>query len=81
MRTHTATFIEEVTVTDPETKTPVKVAIYKHDHSGGLFGVDQNFIKENFDKDETPTVADPFHNEAIVELVIYEISPFLFVGE
>lgn len=76
MKTHTATFIQEVTVIDPDTKAPVKVAIYKHDHSEGMFGVDASFLEQNFDDDETPTVADPFNNEAIVELIEYEIPPF-----
>lgn len=70
MKTHTATFVQTVTVTDPDTNTPVKVAIYKHDNAGwGMFGVDQKFIDDNFDNDETPTVADPFNNECILELI------------
>lgn len=68
MRTQTATFIKEVEVIDPDTNLPVKVAIYKHDSTGEMFGIDTNFINENFEKDETPTVADPFTNNAIVEL-------------
>lgn len=78
MKTQTATFIEEVTITDPDTNTPVKVAIYKHDQTGGMFGIDTSFIEQNFEDDETPTVADPFVNNAILELVDYEIPPYLF---
>lgn len=72
MRTHTATFVTEVTVTDPETKELVKVSIYKHDHSGFMFALDKLFIEANFCDDETPTVADPYNNEAIVELFTFE---------
>jgi hypothetical protein len=78
MKTQTATFIQEVEVIDPDTNAPVKVAIYKHDNSGGMFGVDSSFIEQNFDDDETPTVADPFNNNGIVELIDFEIPPYLF---
>jgi hypothetical protein len=78
MRNTTATFIQEVTVTDPDTNAPVTVSIYKHDTTGGMFGIDSSFIEQNFEDDETPTVADPFVNNAIVELIEYEISPTLF---
>lgn len=78
MRTTTATFIQEVTITDPETNAPVTVSMYKHDITGGIFGIDSSFIEQNFEDDETPTVADPFINNGIVELIEYEISPFLF---
>lgn len=69
MKTFTAIFVQEITVIDPDTKLPVEVAIYKHEQSGGMFGVDSSFIEQNFDEDENPTIADPFNNEAIVELV------------
>jgi hypothetical protein len=68
MKTYTATLVQEVTVTDPDTKANVSVSIYKHDQSGGMFGIDSSFIEQNFDDDETPTVADPFNNDCIVEL-------------
>lgn len=71
MKTNTATFIQEVEVIDPDTKAPVKVAIYKHDITNGMFGIDASFIEQNFDDDETPTVADPFSNNSIVELIDY----------
>lgn len=77
MKTTTATFIQEVTVTDPETNAPVTLSVYKHDTTNGMFAIDASFIEQNFEDDETPTVADPFVNNAILELVEYEISPFL----
>ena len=69
MKTTTATFVKEVEVIDPDTNAPVKIAIYKHDSTGGMFGVDASFIEQNFEDDETPTLADPFVNNAIVELI------------
>jgi hypothetical protein len=81
MKTTSATFIQQVTVTDPETNAPVQLSVYKHDSSGGMFAIDSSFIEQNFEDDETPTVADPFTNNAIVELIEYEISPFLFTDK
>lgn len=78
MKTTTATFIQQVTVTDPETNAPVQLSVYKHDTSGGMFAIDSSFIEQNFEDEETPTVADPFTNEAIIELIEYEIPPHLF---
>jgi len=75
MKTTTATFVKEVEVIDPDTNKPVKVAIYKHDQTNEMFGIDASFIDDNFE-DETPTVADPFTNNAIVELVNYEMYSF-----
>jgi hypothetical protein len=65
---NTALFVSQVTVTDPDTGNPVQVSIYKHENSGGMFGVDSSFIEQNFEDDETPMVADPFNNESFVEL-------------
>jgi hypothetical protein len=39
----TAKFVTEVTVTDPDTKLPVEVAIYK-EAAGGMFGVDSSYL-------------------------------------
>lgn len=68
MKTNTATFVKEVTVIDPDTQAEVKVSIYKHDNSGGMFGIDSSFIEQNFEDEETPMIADPFNNDSIVEL-------------
>ena len=38
-------FIQEVTVTDPDSHLPVEVSIYKDVDSGGLFGVDSSFLE------------------------------------
>jgi hypothetical protein len=69
MKITTATFVKEVTVTDPETNAPVNIAIYKHNSIGGMFGIDASFIEQNFEDDEIPTITDPFVNNAILELI------------
>lgn len=81
MRTQTATFVTNVTVTDPETNNTVTLAIYKHDYTGEMFGIDKKFIRENFDDDETPTVADPFNNNGIVELINFNNINFREIEE
>jgi hypothetical protein len=57
----TAQFVSEVVVTDPDTKLPVHVAIYKEEH-GGMFGVDSSFL-ENTDK----KVVSPFGNGIVID--------------
>lgn len=69
MKVLSATFVTEVKVIDPDSKGEVGIAIYKHDHSGGMFGVDSSFIEQNFEDDENPIIADPFNNNCLVELV------------
>lgn len=63
-----ATFVQEITVIDPDNKSEVKISIYKHDSSVGMFGIDSSFIEQNFEDDDIPTISDPFNNNAIVEL-------------
>lgn len=65
---NTAKLISEIFVIDPETKSEVLVSMFKHEQSGGMFGIDASFIEQNFDDDDIPTVADPFNNDSIVEL-------------
>jgi hypothetical protein len=72
MKKHTATFIEEITVKDPETKAPVKVSMFKHDKAGAIFGIDSSFLEQCFEDEENPIVADPFNNEGLVELFLEE---------
>ncbi|OUV22893.1 MAG: hypothetical protein CBC55_02320 [Gammaproteobacteria bacterium TMED95] len=64
----TAKFVTEVSITDPDSNTPVEVAIYKEEASGAMFGVDSSFITSNFDEDETIEIPSPFGNGQ-VELV------------
>jgi len=56
----TAKFVTEVIVTDPDSKLPVEVSIYKH-QNGGLFGLDSSFIDQTFEEDE-PIVYDIFED-------------------
>lgn len=65
---NTAKFVIDLIVTDPQTGNDVNVSMFKHEQSGGMFGIDASFIEQNFDDDDVPTVADPFNNDSIVEL-------------
>lgn len=60
-----AIFIQEVSVTDPESDAPVSISIYKHKTSGGMFGVDSSFLET---LEENESVIEPF-NGSTVELV------------
>jgi hypothetical protein len=40
------TFVEEICVTDPETKLPVHVEIWRDNNSGGMFGIDSSFLEQ-----------------------------------
>lgn len=66
---NSATFVEEITVIDPDTKGEVKITVFKHDQSGGMFAVDSSFIESVFEDDDTNIMLpDLFNNNAQVEL-------------
>jgi hypothetical protein len=60
-----AKYITEVTVTDPDSDSPVEVAIYKCERTGGMFGIDSSFISQE-DPEEVPS---PFQPGIALELV------------
>ena len=62
MRT-TATYSEEVTVIDPNSKGEVSMSVFVHDQSGGMFAVDSSFLDQEFDDDVDPVIADPFNED------------------
>lgn len=72
MKKFTATFIQEIEIKDPQSNYPVKVAMFKHDSAGAIFGIDSSFLEQCFEDEENPVVADPFNNEALVELCMEE---------
>lgn len=37
---NTAKYIKEITVVDPDSKGEVQVSMFKHEQSGGIFGID-----------------------------------------
>lgn len=51
-----AKFVTEIEVIDPDTKNPIKVAIYKEEH-GGMIGIDSSYIEN-----EVGDVISPFGN-------------------
>ena len=67
MRT-TATYSEEVTVIDPNSKGEVSMSVFVHDQSGGMFAVDSSFLDQEFDDDVDPVIADPFNEDKEVIL-------------
>lgn len=53
-----AKFVTEITVTDPDSQSPVGIAIYKHEN-GGMFAIDSSYLDQVCDDDE-PIIPDPF---------------------
>ena len=60
-KTVTANFVTEIVVTDPDTRLPVHVSIYKEE-GGGMFGVDSSSFIENTEED----VHSPFGNGIVL---------------
>ena len=50
-------FVGEVTVTDPDTKNPVELSIYKHPN-GGMFAIDSSYLDQCFEDDEPIVLPD-----------------------
>jgi hypothetical protein len=63
-----ATFFAEVLTTDPDSKFEVRVSMFKHLQSGGIFGIDSSFLTENFADEEEVIVNDPFDGQRKVML-------------
>jgi hypothetical protein len=64
-----ATFFTEVKVTDPHSKAPVNVSMFRDEASGGLFGVDSSYF-ETFEDDAPVIVPNPLDDKGgMVELV------------
>lgn len=61
---NTANFINEVTVIDPDSKGEVEVAMFKHNESGSIFGIDSSYLDQCFEDEIDPVIPDPF-NEGI----------------
>lgn len=65
---NTAKFLIETKTIDPDTGGDVHVSMFKHNESGGIFGIDTSFICETFDDDEDVIIADPFNQGWEVKL-------------
>jgi hypothetical protein len=58
-----ANFVTEVTVVDPDTGGDVKVAIFKHQGTGGMFGIDASYLDQTFEDNESMIIPDIFYND------------------
>lgn len=65
---NTAKFLIETKTIDPDTGGDVHVSMFKHEQSGGIFGIDSSFITETFDDDEDVIIADPFNKGMAIKL-------------
>ena len=66
--TNSAEFVKEVTVTDPDSKAPVDMCVFKHNETGGMFAVDSSYLDQYFDDDTNPVIQDPFNDGQNVTL-------------
>jgi hypothetical protein len=71
-----AYFVTEVLVTDPDSKLPVEVAIYKHEN-GGMFGIDSSFLDQvaRTDDFDRPIVPDPLcdvEDDVLGEVLLFD---------
>jgi hypothetical protein len=63
-----ATFVKEVTVTDPDSKGDVSIVIYKDSSSGCMFGIDSCYIEQNFDDDDIIHMTSPYNENISLHL-------------
>ena len=65
---NTAKYVKEVTITDPDTKLNVEIAIFKHNQSGGMFAIDSSYLN-TFDDEIDPVIADVFNTGRYLKLL------------
>ena len=65
----TAKFVQEITVIDPDTNSPVEMSVFKHNDSGGMFAIDSSFISQCFDEYSDVMLPDPFNENQTVMLL------------
>jgi hypothetical protein len=71
-----AYFVEEFTVTDPDSKLPVELEVYKHEN-GGMFAVDSSFLDQvaRTDEYDRPIIPDPLcdvEDDVLDEVVLFD---------
>jgi len=74
---HTAHLVEEIRVKDPDSKSDVDLAIYKHE-GGGMFAMDISFLDQvvNTDDFDRPIIPDPFSDSGAEEGEIEHVLLF-----
>jgi len=73
-----AYFVEEIVVTDPDSKGLVELEVYKHEN-GGMFAVDYSFLDQvaRTDDYDRPIIPDPLtdvEDEAIEEVILFDCN-------
>ena len=62
-----AQFTIEIMVTDPDSKLPVELSVFKHE-GGGMFAIDSSYLIQEFEDDLDPVIPDPFNADDILIL-------------
>jgi hypothetical protein len=71
MQTGTAKFVNEITVTDPDTNLPVELSVFKHSN-GGMFAIDSSYYDQVCEENDMGEIIlnDPLNDEnSEVELI------------
>ena len=71
-----AYFVTELTVTDPDSKAPVELEVYKHE-DGGMFAVDSSFLEQvaRTDDFDRPIIPDPLcdvEDDVLGEVILFD---------
>lgn len=71
-----AYFVVEITVTDPDSKLPVELEVYKHEN-GGMFAVDSSFLDQvaRTDDYDRPIIPDPLcdvEDDVLGEVILFD---------
>lgn len=69
--TNSAEFVKEIVVTDPDSKAPVEISVFKHGESGAMFAIDSSYLDQCFDDDQDPVIPDPFN--AGTQVTLYNL--------
>lgn len=56
---NTAKFVEEISVTDPDSQGIVELSVFKHEN-GGMFAIDSSYIEQVLPEEGDCFIADPF---------------------
>lgn len=64
----TAKYVQEITVTDPDTQLPVEIALFKHEN-GGMFAIDSSYIEQVFEDERNVIIKDPLNKNGNVLLM------------
>ena len=72
---HTAKFVKEITVIDPDTGDEIELTVYKH-QGGGMFAMDSSFLDQCVKTDDFDRliIPDPFSNNDVEDGILSHLT-------